>query len=194
MNLRAVDLNFLVVFEAMYQERNQPKAGKRLNMSQPAVSNSLKKLRTIFNDRLFVKTVEGMQPTPKAEKLAPLIHEVINQLKSIYSEFAEFQPKSSKQVFRLTMSDYSEFVILPDLLNRLEKSAPKFRLRFTTPNLMIGIDFYPQANSIWLFLVIILRILNRINSMFSFQQQKIFVNRACLMKESLSLQEKTIRK
>ena len=50
MNLRAVDLNFLVVFEAMYQERNQSKAGKRLNMSQPAVSNSLKKLRTIFND------------------------------------------------------------------------------------------------------------------------------------------------
>ncbi|MEA3436876.1 MAG: LysR family transcriptional regulator [Thermodesulfobacteriota bacterium] len=129
MNLRAVDLNFLVVFEAMYQERNQSKAGKRLNMSQPAVSNSLNKLRSIFNDRLFVKTVEGMQPTPKAEKLAPLIHEVINQLKSIYSEFAEFQPKSSKQVFRLTMSDYSEFVILPNLINRLEKSAPKVQIK-----------------------------------------------------------------
>ncbi|MBU1698255.1 MAG: LysR family transcriptional regulator, partial [Proteobacteria bacterium] len=129
MNLRSVDLNFLVVFEAMYQERNQSDAGNRLNMSQPAVSNSLNKLRTIFNDRLFVKTAQGMQPTPKAEKLAPLVHEVINQLTSIFSEFSEFQAKSSKQVFRLSMSDYSEFVILPNLINRLEKSAPKVQIR-----------------------------------------------------------------
>jgi len=129
MNLRSVDLNFLVVFEAMYQERNQSDAGNRLNMSQPAVSNSLNKLRSIFNDRLFVKTAQGMQPTPKAEKLAPLVHEVMNQLISIFSEFSEFQAESSKQVFRLSMSDYSEFVILPSLINRLEKSAPKVQIK-----------------------------------------------------------------
>lgn len=129
MNLREVDINFLVVFEAIYRERNQSKAGKRLNLSQPAVSNSLNKLRSIFNDRLFVKTIEGMQPTPKAEKLAPLIHDVIIRLKSIFSEFSEFQSESSKQIFRLSMSDYSEFVILPNLLNRLEKSAPKVQVQ-----------------------------------------------------------------
>jgi len=129
MNLREVDLNFLIVFDGMYQERNQSKTGKRLNMSQPAVSNSLNKLRFIFNDRLFVKTVEGMQPTPKAEELAPLIHEVINQLKSIYSEFSEFQSKSSKRTFRLSMSDYAEFMILPTLINQLEESAPDVQIK-----------------------------------------------------------------
>ncbi len=129
MNLREVDLNFLVIFEAIYQERNQSRAGKRLNMSQPAVSYSLNKLRSIFSDQLFVKTAEGMQPTQRAEELAPLIHGVINQLKSIYSEFSKFESTSSKRIFRLSMSDYSEFVILPKLLNRLEKSAPNVQIR-----------------------------------------------------------------
>lgn len=129
MNLREVDLNFLVVFEAMYRERNQSRAGKLLNMSQPAVSNALNKLRSIFNDRLFVKTAEGMQPTPKSEKLAPLICKVIDQLQSIYSEFSEYQPQSSKQIFRMSMSDYSESMIFPNLLNRLEKSASGVQIK-----------------------------------------------------------------
>ena len=129
MNLREVDLNFLVVFEAMFLERNQSRAGKRLNMSQPAVSNALNKLRVIFNDRLFVKTAAGMGPTPKAERLAPHVHKVIQQLKSLYSEFSEFCPETSRQVFRLSMSDYSESVIFPDLINHLEAVAPDIQIK-----------------------------------------------------------------
>ena len=129
MNLREVDLNFLVVFEAIFQERNQSRAGKRLNMSQPAVSNALNRLRSIFNDRLFVKTAEGMQPTPEAERLAPLIDDVIHQLKTIFSEFSQFQPQTSRQIFRISMSDYSESVIFPNLLNRIETSAPRIQIQ-----------------------------------------------------------------
>ncbi|MCG8530272.1 MAG: LysR family transcriptional regulator, partial [Desulfovibrionales bacterium] len=129
MNLREVDLNFLVVFEAIFLERNQSRAGKRLNMSQPAVSNALNKLRVIFNDGLFVRTAAGMEPTPKAERLAPHVMGVIQQLKSLYSEFSEFRPETSRQVFRLSMSDYSEAVIFPDLINRLEARAPDIQIK-----------------------------------------------------------------
>ncbi len=128
MNLREVDLNFLVVFDAIYHQQNLTKAGEQLNMSQPAVSNALNKLRDIFNNPLFVKTSQGMQPTPRADALAEPIHQIILQLKSVFLEPRDYRPQVSQQTFRLSMSDYSEFVILPKLLNILSEIAPDIQV------------------------------------------------------------------
>lgn len=128
MNLREIDLNFLVVFDAIYQQQNLTKTGKQLNMSQPAVSNALNKLRDIFNNPLFVKTSQGMKPTPRAESLAEPIHQIIQQLEAVLAEPGDYNPQSSKRTFRLSMSDYSEFLILSKLVNALDHAAPEMCL------------------------------------------------------------------
>ena len=67
LDLRQIDLNLLLVFEAVYRTRNTTRAGEVLHLTQPAVSNALKRLRDVFDDVLFVKTANGMQPTPRAD-------------------------------------------------------------------------------------------------------------------------------
>lgn len=80
MNLANVDLNLLVVFEALYQTRNVTAAGRRLNRAQPSVSNALARLRTLLNDPLFVRSGGGMAPTPRAHQLMPQIRQVLEQI------------------------------------------------------------------------------------------------------------------
>src|SRR5437660_643842 len=69
-NLGAIDLNLLVVFDAVMQERNVTRAGQRINLSQPAMSHALARLRHVLKDGLFIRTPRGMVPTPRAEQLA----------------------------------------------------------------------------------------------------------------------------
>lgn len=122
--LRNIDLNLLKVFNAIFSEKNISQAAAMLCVSQPAVSNALRRLREIYDDPLFVRTSNGMVPTPKAIELSVPLG---NSLKSIDNTLIVkdlFQPSTSQRIFTLSLTDYGEFFFLPKIIRRLEKEAP----------------------------------------------------------------------
>ena len=135
-NLTGVDLNLLVVFDALMTEQHLTRAAQKIGLSQPATSNALSRLRKLFNDDLFIKTSKGMTPTPRAIELAASIHQSLLQVQTaIYSE-PEFIPQKSDHVFRLGMDDYSELVFLPKLLAQMQILAPKVKIQVRSTNWM----------------------------------------------------------
>lgn len=123
MNMRDIDLNLLVIFEAVYSTGNISRAASQLDMSQPAISNALRRLRDQMDDPLFVRKGNGVEPTPRANELAEPIIETINTLKAALSPTDEFHPHRSTRVFRILMADPLEPVLLPPLLRKLDGSA-----------------------------------------------------------------------
>ncbi len=123
-NIRAIDLNLLGVFDAIYKERNTTRAAKRLGMSQPAVSGALTRLRDLLDDQLFVKTAQGMEPTTCADELAIPIAEALETIINALNQHVDFDYANTAHNFCLAMSDYSEFVMLPTLVRWLRKNAP----------------------------------------------------------------------
>ncbi|GAA6619669.1 LysR family transcriptional regulator [Scytonema sp. NUACC26] len=135
-NLAGVDLNLLVVFDALMTQQHLTRAAEKIGLSQPATSNALSRLRKLLKDELFIKTSKGMTPTPKAVELAEPIRLVLLQIQStIYSE-PQFVPQTSARIFRLGMDDYSELVFLPSLLQEMERLAPKVRIQVRSTNWM----------------------------------------------------------
>ncbi len=128
MNLGSVDLNLLVVFDTIYQNKNLTKAGEKLNISQPAVSNALLRLRELFDDPLFVRTSQGMLPTPLAEKISVPIGHVLEELKTVLRKDPEFIPEKCDRTFWLSMTDFSESLILPQMMELLSNEAPKVKI------------------------------------------------------------------
>ena len=128
MNLSGIDLNLLVSFDAIYRTKNLTKAGETLGISQPAVSNALHRLRILFEDPLFVRTSQGMQPTPLAEKLAEPIGNILIQLTFVLQREKDFRPEKCNRTFWLSMTDYSESILLPQLMELLSKEAPKVKI------------------------------------------------------------------
>src|SRR5260370_42438124 len=98
MKLTTFDLNLLVVFEAILRERSVPKAGERLGLSQPAISHALNRLRWMLKDQLFVRTPEGMIPTPRAEQLAQPVRRALLEL-ALALEPEEFAPELAERRF-----------------------------------------------------------------------------------------------
>lgn len=130
MNLANVDLNLLVVFEALYQTRNVTAAGRRLNRAQPSVSNALARLRTLLNDPLFVRSGGGMAPTPRAHQLMPQIRQVLEQIHLALAPPARFDPATAGQRrFTLAAGDYADILLLPAIISRLRQTAPGIDIR-----------------------------------------------------------------
>jgi DNA-binding transcriptional LysR family regulator len=127
-NLRAVDLNLLVVFDAVMAERSVTRASERLHLTQPAVSHALARLRALFKDPLFVRTPAGLEPTTLASGLAVRIATVLSEIGAILSGDEGFDPATSDRQFTIGMSDYAAFVFLPDLYKRIRAQAPTVRL------------------------------------------------------------------
>ncbi|WP_440998019.1 LysR family transcriptional regulator [Arhodomonas sp. SL1] len=128
MNFRGVDLNLLAVFDAILREGSITRAAERLEMSQPATSNALNRLREILHDPLFVRQARGMTPTPRARQLAGPIREALTLIRHTLSEQWLFDYANSAHRFRLAMSDYGDSVILPRLLEHLARVAPGVHL------------------------------------------------------------------
>ena len=124
MNIASIDMNLLVVFDAMLQDRSVSTAANRLGISQPAMSNALARLRKTFNDRLFVRTGRGMEPTPYAEQLAVPVRGACELVAKALSLDAGFHASTSTRCFTFYMTDIGEIVYLPPLLKRLAGSAP----------------------------------------------------------------------
>ena len=134
MNIAQVDLNLLVFLDILLQERNVTRAAYRLDITQPAMSNGLKRLRDLFDDPLLIRTSEGMMPTERAQELQPLIRNVLASVEKAVQPIAEFDAFNSDRVFRIMASDYTESTLAPPLLSRLSEVAPLIRLDIMTPS------------------------------------------------------------
>lgn len=124
MNLYNIDLNLLVVFDALMRERNVSRAAETIYISQPAMSHALKRLRSLFEDPLLVRTAAGMQPTPRALELVGPVRAILNQVERCLSPADLFNPAQSEQRFVISTTNYFEVAVLPDLVARLQSSAP----------------------------------------------------------------------
>ena len=127
MNINSIDLNLFLVFQAIYATRSVTLAGDRLGMTQSAVSNALKRMRERFNDALFVRTADGMVPTPVAERLIAPIEEGIACLVQAVDQGRTFEPETSSRTFRIAVNDIGQLVMMPELLSVARGIAPGVR-------------------------------------------------------------------
>jgi DNA-binding transcriptional LysR family regulator len=134
MNIGRVDLNLLVYLDALLRERNVTRAADQLGLSQPAMSNSLRRLRELFEDPLLVRTSDGMAPTERAEELQPVVRELLSTIDKAVQPRTDFDAHSAKRVFRIMASDYAESTLLPRILLKLRESAPGITLDIMTPS------------------------------------------------------------
>ena len=134
MNIGRVDLNLLVYLDALLRERNVTKAANQLGISQPALSNGLRRLRDLFDDPLLVRTSEGMIPTERAEQLQPIIRDVLSKVDMAVQPQADFDAANEEHLFRIMASDYAESTLFPHLLQRLRREAPGIILDILTPS------------------------------------------------------------
>ncbi len=124
MDLHAVDLNLLVVFQHLYNARRVSRVAEALGVTQPAVSNSLARLRKLFNDELFVRTSRGMLPTPMATELAEPVAAALDALHGVFNRQLAFDPATSQRAFQIAMTDIGEVHFLPKLMHALGERAP----------------------------------------------------------------------
>ncbi len=134
MNINRVDLNLLVYLDVLLRERNVTKAAEQLGITQPAMSNSLKRLRDLLHDPLLVRTSNGMTATEHALTLQPIIRDMIGNAEKIVQPRQGFAAASSTRVFRIMASDYAESTLVPALLNQLAEQAPHIVLDVLTPS------------------------------------------------------------
>ena len=134
MNLNRIDLNLLVYLDALLRERNVTQAANTLNLSQPAMSNGLRRLRELFDDPLLVRTSEGMTPTERALELEPVVREVLTSIDRAVQQRSAFEPQDAHRVFRIMASDYAESTLLPTVLGKLRNLAPGLTLDIMTPS------------------------------------------------------------
>jgi DNA-binding transcriptional LysR family regulator len=123
-NLKTLDLNLLVVFEAIYSAGNISHAATQLAMSQPAVSNSLARLRELLNDPLFLRGRRGVQPTTKAQSMIGPVREALGLIGTQLGGLNDTDLASYKRTFRICPTDVYEPILIPPLLNRLAELAP----------------------------------------------------------------------
>jgi DNA-binding transcriptional LysR family regulator len=138
MELSDIDLNQLVLFQQLMVERRVSKVAEKMGLTQPAVSNTLAKLRRQFGDDLFVRTPTGMMPTPFAEQLAEPIGYALGMIHSGLNQHSHFDPASVKRSVTIAMTDIGEIVFLPGLVEHLRREAPGVLLstvRTTATNL-----------------------------------------------------------
>lgn len=134
MDLRHFDLNLLLVFNQLLLDKSVSVAADRLGITQPAVSNALKRLRTALKDDLFLRTSKGMEPTPYAQHLAEPVLYALNALQSVLTRRDSFDPLTSTRTFHLAMTDIGEIYFMPPLMERLSQLAPGIRMSTHRPN------------------------------------------------------------
>ena len=137
-DISKLEIKQLRVLAALLQLHSLTKAAAKLGITQQAVSEQLKKLRDIFQDRLFIRGSHGVVPTPKAQELAPKIQQILMAIGEL-TELAEFDPQRLNGVYKISASDYAMRVILPSLLVQIRQHAPHLKIiirRFESDNLI----------------------------------------------------------
>ncbi|MBN9429389.1 MAG: LysR family transcriptional regulator [Burkholderiales bacterium] len=128
MNPRAIDVQLLLVFDALMSERHVTRAAQSIGLSQPAVSHALARLRDRFGDPLLVRTARGMEPTERALELIGPARDAIRQVQDVFLSRPDFDPARSQESFVIRMGDANEFLLLPSILAELEARAPSVSL------------------------------------------------------------------
>ena len=128
MKLNNLDLNLLVVFNAIYTEGSLTKAGEIVGITQPAVSSALSKLRSYFDDPLFIRVGQGVKPTAKTENIIVHVQDALAILQRSLEQPDSFDPSVSSRTFRLSLNDISEGRILHILMTKIHKVAPNVKI------------------------------------------------------------------
>jgi DNA-binding transcriptional LysR family regulator len=128
MHLSQIDLNLFVVLEEIYREGNITRASRQLNLTQPAISHSLKRLRQLLNDPLFVRKGSNMVPTPFTRTIMGQVRQALQILEVNVHENRQFDPVHTRRNFYLGLRDSSEAIVLPSLVGRLREAAPEISI------------------------------------------------------------------
>lgn len=134
MNLGQVDLNLLVYLDVLLREKNVTKAAEHLGITQPAMSNGLRRLRDLLGDPVLVRSSQGMAPTERALEMQPRLRQILADLQLVLDPGQDFEPFNSHRVFRIMASDYAEATLVPRLTKVLRELAPELVLDFLTPS------------------------------------------------------------
>jgi DNA-binding transcriptional LysR family regulator len=153
-----MDLKLLSVFDEVYKTRSVSRAGENLGVAQSSISIALARLRRHFGDPLFVRTSDGMQPTPHATALVAPVRQALELLRSITRQQAAFEPAMAQRTFRICMTDITHLALLPPLINRLRDVAAGINVEIThisaqTPKMLesgeadLAVGFMPELEA-----------------------------------------------
>src|SRR5215469_8739208 len=133
MRFNGLDLNLLLAFQVLLEERNVTRAARRLNISQPAMSAALSRLREYFQDDILTVQGKQMHPTARAQSLAGPVHKFLADLDALLTRSATFDPATTQRTFRLVASDYITAAVIGPLTQRLMRLAPCVRVEIMLP-------------------------------------------------------------
>lgn len=128
MHLNRVDLNLLVVLDAIYTEGGITKAARKLHLTQPAISHALSRLREMFGDPLFERQGQAMAPTPLARGIIEPVRRSLRDLEITLNQVARFDPSTSQARFTIAVRDVLEATLLPALMERVAREAPQIEI------------------------------------------------------------------
>ncbi len=128
MNLRSIDLNLLVIFDALMAEQSIAGAGRKVGLTPSAMSHALRRLRQTFNDELLERTGRGMVPTPRALDLWRSVSTALQEVQRAVEQQLEFDPATSERSFTVRISDYQSRCVTPRLCARVRAEAPNTTL------------------------------------------------------------------
>jgi DNA-binding transcriptional LysR family regulator len=186
MDLQDIDLNLLVLFNQLLVERRVSKVADNLGLTQPAVSNSLARLRKLLGDELFLRTPSGMEPTPFAEQLAESVTYALGMIHSALNQRSTFEPTRSTRSFTVGMTDIGEIYFLPTLIDRLRQQAPGVSLS-TVRNTAVNLKDEMEAGKVDL----AIGLLPQLKA--GFFQRRLFRQRyVCLFRRGHKLDKKKI--
>lgn len=134
MRFKGLDLNLIVAFDALMSDRSVSRAAQRLNLSQPAMSNALARLRSYFGDELLIARNKRMYPTPFAETLLPQVRQALETMEGLIATSRHFDPATTNRTFRIMTSDYIATSILFPIVTRLSATAPGVRIELLLPS------------------------------------------------------------
>lgn len=146
MNFHRLDLNLLVALDALLLERSITQAGRRIHLTQSAMSGALARLREFFGDELLVQVGRKMVPTPLAESLTQPIREILLKVQSTIETRPGFDPASSQRLFTLMMSDYVSMVVMNEVVRHVESVAPHVRFELISNNVDAPIEVLDRAD------------------------------------------------
>lgn len=122
--LRKADINLMVVFETLMQERNVTRAAEKLFLGQPTISAALNRLRNLLNDPLFIRVGHRMEPTARAHEILKHLTPALDAMSTALSLTTDFDPSVSKMTFRIGLTDDVEFGLFPAMLKAIREEAP----------------------------------------------------------------------
>ena len=186
MELEDVDLNLLIVFKHLLAERSVSRTAAALDLSQPAVSNALGRLRKLLDDELFLRTPSGMEPTPFAEQLAESVTYALGMIHGALNQRTSFDPATSKRSFVVGMTDIGEIYFLPALMQRLRKDAPRVTIS-TVRNTAVNLRDDLESGKVDLAIGLLPQLKG------GFFQRRLFAQKyVCLMRQGHPLDKKRI--